>query len=114
MDIFRLIAERKIREAMNEGAFDNLDGAGRPIVLEENPYENPAQRMAHRLLRNNGFAPAWIQEAKDIDQEIGCLRTSDAVRDPEAYRQRIAALNCRIAAFNLKTPVSGTRKHLLE
>jgi hypothetical protein len=114
MDIFRLIAERKIREAMDDGAFDHLDGAGRPIVLEENPYEDPAQRMAHRLLRNNGFAPAWIEEAKDIDREMGRLRASEAVRDPEAYHQRIAALNRRIAAFNLKTPVPGTRKHLLE
>jgi hypothetical protein len=26
--------------------------------------------MAHRLLRNNGFAPAWVEEAKDPEQEI--------------------------------------------
>jgi hypothetical protein len=114
MNVFSLIAERKIREAMDEGAFDKLDGAGQPIWLEENPYEDPAQRIAHRLLRNNGFAPAWIEEAKDIDREIGRLRAGDAARDPEAYRQRIAVLNRRIAAFNLKTPVPGTQKHPLE
>ena len=108
MDVYRLIAERKIREAMDEGAFDNLDGAGEPISLDENPYEDPAQRMAHRILRNNGFAPAWIEESKDIDLEIRRLRAAKT-QDPE----RIAALNRRISAFNLTTPVPGTQKQLL-
>jgi DnaJ homolog subfamily C member 28 len=43
---------------MDEGAFDRLEGTGEPLDLRENPFENPSLRMAHRLLRNNGFAPA--------------------------------------------------------
>ena len=61
MDEWHFIAERKIREAMQDGSFDHLEGAGSPLDLNENPFEDPAQRMAHRLLRNNGFAPAWIE-----------------------------------------------------
>ena len=57
MDKWETIAERKIREAMAEGAFDNLSGKGRPLNLEEDPYEDPSLRMAHRLLRNNGVRP---------------------------------------------------------
>jgi hypothetical protein len=110
MDVYRLIAERKIREAMAEGAFDHLDGTGEPLSLEENPYEDPAQRMAHRILRNNGFAPAWIQEGKDLDFEIHRLR---ADRNAPDYEQRRAALNRRIAAFNLKTPVASTQRQLI-
>src|SRR6266850_6912645 len=70
VDKWEFIAERKIREAMAEGAFDNLRGKGLPLDLEENPYEDPSLRMAHRLLRNNGFAPAWIEEAKDLEHAI--------------------------------------------
>jgi hypothetical protein len=113
MDIWNLIAERKIREAMEEGAFDHLDGAGQPLHLDENPYEDPAQKMAHRILRNNGIAPAWIEEGKEIDLEIRRLRSRDAGLDPEAYRRHIAALNRRIAVFNLKTPVPGTQRPFL-
>jgi hypothetical protein len=108
MDVYRLIAERKIREAMEEGAFDHLDGAGKPLCLDENPYEDPAQRMAHRILRNNGFAPAWIEESKEIDIEIQRVGALD--RDTEEYRRRVAALNQRIAVFNLSTPIPGTQK----
>ena len=74
MDKWEHIAERKIREAMAEGAFDNLSGKGRPLNLEEDPYEDPSLRMAHRLLRNNGFAPAWIEEAKDLEHAIEMAR----------------------------------------
>jgi hypothetical protein len=110
MDVWRLIAERKIREAMEEGAFDRLSGTGQPISLEENPYEDPAQRMAHRLLRNNGFAPAWILESKDLDSDIDWLRSSARRFAPEELARRVAELNRRIEAFNLKTPVSSARK----
>jgi hypothetical protein len=95
---------------MDEGAFDNLDGTGEPLDLEENPYEHPALRMAHRILRNNGFAPDWIEEGKEIDREIGRLHAEDRQHNPEGYRSRVEALNRRIAAFNLKTPVPGTQR----
>ena len=105
MDRWETIAERKIREAMAEGAFENLRGKGRPIDLEENPYEDPSLRMAHRLLRNNGFAPVWIEEAKDLQQAIE-ESEQELVRDRAVakYRERAAALNRRILAHNLKTP----------
>src|SRR6266850_2293588 len=109
MDEWENIAERKIREAMAEGAFDNLEGKGRPLDLGEDPYENPSLRMAHRLLRNNGFAPAWIEEAKDLEKAIERVRR-DVARavagqgSLDGLRGQIAEINRRILAHNLKTP----------
>ena len=110
MDIWNLIAERKIQEAMEEGAFDHLEGTGRPLPLDDNPYEDPAQRMAHRILRNNGFAPTWIEEAKEIDAALRRLESGRARCSDAEYRRRIAALNRRIEAYNLKTPVALTQR----
>jgi hypothetical protein len=82
------------------------------VDLNENPYEDPAQRMAHRILRNNGFAPAWIEEGRDIDAEIRYLRAHvDGMEDAERKR-RVDELNRRIAAYNLKTPVASAQKLL--
>ena len=110
MDVWNLVAERKIREAMEEGAFDRLEGAGQPLDLDENPYEDPSLRMAHRLLKNNGFAPAWILEGKEIEQDLRRLRAERERLDPAEYQQRTGALNRRIAAYNLKVPVPGAQK----
>src|ERR1700742_1025516 len=105
MDEWHFIADRKILEAMQEGAFEHLDGAGAPLDLSENPFEDPSERMAHRILRNNGFAPAWIEEGREIDAEIRYL-SSDLPRfDSTERRRRIEALNRRIHSYNLKTPV---------
>jgi hypothetical protein len=111
MDPWNDIAERKIRKAMEEGAFDNLSGKGRPLDLEEDPYEDPSMRMAHRLLRNNGFAPPWVEERRDIMRDLDLARqafesssTRDHARALDVYRQQIADINRRIAAHNLKTP----------
>jgi len=64
------LIDRLIRESMDRGEFDDLSGSGQPIDLSENPYEKPELRTVHRLLRNAGFAPAWIEERKDIDAEF--------------------------------------------
>src|SRR6266478_3918929 len=110
MDVWHLIADRKIQEAMEEGAFENLEGAGRPIREEVNPYEDPAQRMAHRLLKNAGITPDWIAEGRDLDRDIEHTRDDVQLMGPEKRRRRIAELNRRIASFNLKTPVRSAQK----
>jgi DnaJ homolog subfamily C member 28 len=125
------IVERKIREAMEEGAFQNLEGAGKPLPLEEDPFENPTMRQAHRLLRHNGFSLPWIEERKELQAAVEKLRgdftrcagkycraTADhpsALRDEDAqvlgeFRRQVRELNRRIAVFNLKSP--STRFHL--
>ena len=113
MDEWHFIAERKIREAMEEGQFEHLDGTGEPLNLEENPFEDPSERMAHRILKNNGFAPAWIEEAKEIEAEERRLR---AQADPSSplVRGRVDALNRRITSFNLKVPATNLQKRLFE
>src|SRR6476660_7074539 len=103
MDVWCLIAERKIREAIGEGAVDHLEGAGKPLDLSENPFEDPSDRLANRLLKNNGFAPDWIEEAKEIAAESRQLRGLGEITNGDA-ESRVASLNRRILAFNLKAP----------
>src|SRR6516165_4753903 len=103
MDEWRFIAERKIREAMEEGAFDHLEGMGKPLDLRENPFEDASDRLAHRLLKNNGFAPSWIEEAREIEAESRRLSDWNAAANRD-FTGRVAALNRRILSFNLKAP----------
>jgi DnaJ family protein C protein 28 len=111
-DIFRLIADRKIQEAMDEGAFERLSGAGQPLDLEENPFEDPSLGMAHRLLRNNGFAPCWIEAGKEIDLALAELWHGRAVGrvGAEEFRRRAEDLNRRILSFNLQAPAAAAHK----
>ena len=112
MDEWHFIAERKIREAMEEGAFEHLQGAGKPLDLTEDPFVPPSLRMAHRLLKNNGLAPAWMEEAREIEAESRRLELRDTAHASD-YHERIAALNRRILSFNLKAPSNSLHKRML-
>ncbi|HBK54312.1 MAG TPA: DUF1992 domain-containing protein, partial [Syntrophomonas wolfei] len=38
------LVENQIRKAQERGEFNNLEGSGKPISLEENPFEPPELR----------------------------------------------------------------------
>ncbi len=124
--------EKQIRKAMEEGAFDNLPGKGKPIDLSENPFADPDLRTVHRLLRNAGFAPSFIEERKDIDSTLARERSTLArawslyqqpahsfgaaswTRAVNEFRERVAELNQRIRPHNLKVPSAGFQRKIID
>lgn len=61
------LVERQIEQAMARGEFDNLAGKGKPLDLEDNPFEPLETRMMMKILKDNDFAPYWIELGKEID-----------------------------------------------
>jgi hypothetical protein len=63
------LAERRIEEAMEQGKFDNLQGAGKPIDLEPIPAEENARMMwwAMRLFRHNNIVPDEVRYRREIE-----------------------------------------------
>jgi hypothetical protein len=58
MNPFILIAENKIREAMENGEFDNLACQGKPIDFTEDEHIPAEYRLAYRILKNSGHTGA--------------------------------------------------------
>ncbi|HVF56413.1 MAG TPA: DnaJ family domain-containing protein [Pyrinomonadaceae bacterium] len=127
------LVEQKIKEAMERGEFKDLAGKGRPINLDENPFEDPTMRTAYRLLKNNNFTLPWIEERKELDAAVEgaradlarswrvyqeSYRTRRAAEQGEsdwnkvlgAFRRQVSDLNRRIAAYNLKAPSTTFHK----
>jgi len=132
MNRLESLTEKRLREAIENGEFDDLPGKGEPVDLKENPFEDPDLRVVHRLLRNAGFAPAWIEERKDIDAEFEAAhgqlsrawalfrQGGTAASDPEwkrsveEFREKIAELNQRIRIYNLKAPASVFHRRVID
>lgn len=88
MDLTR-IAEEKIREAVERGEFDNLEGAGRKIDLTEY-FNTPAEyRVGHSLLRANRFVPAEVELMREISE----LREACAQAEPSRRNECLRLLN---------------------
>jgi len=76
--IFKKIAEERIRRAMEEGFFDNLELKGKPIELKEDPFVPEDLRVVYKILKNAGFLPKEVELKKEIakleellDEEVG-------------------------------------------
>lgn len=77
------LVENQIIKAQQRGDFDNLEGAGKPLNLEDNPFEDLDSRMAFKILKDNGFAPYWIELGKEIDADID--KVNQEVKNFERY-----------------------------
>jgi len=93
MDLDRLI-EQIIEKARAEGKFDNLEGRGRPLRLEENPYEDPDWRVAYRVLKNAGFRPDWLGLDLELREALARARL-DLARSRAWRNETLADLEGR-------------------
>ncbi len=105
MDIIRKIAEERIREAMEEGLFDNLPGRGRPLKLDNDSRVPEDLRVPYRILKNSGYLPPELELRKEI---VTLQRLIEGLQEGEERRKRLKELNLKILRFNLmrKTPLN--------
>jgi len=95
--------EAQIRVAMEEGAFDNLPGAGKPLPNLGQEYD-PLWWVKQFVQREQiSMLPPSLELLRKVETE---LATIEKLHDEAAVRRRIAALNVEIAKVNA-TVVEG-------
>lgn len=132
------LVENQIQRAYAAGKFNNLAGAGQPLNLQENPYENPEHRLVNKILSDNNFAPYWVEVGKAIDAEADQLAMiirqfqtylynrqevyADAFRQTREYKYRKRQFRCTVMTklekihkltldYNLACPVSRLQRN---
>jgi hypothetical protein len=97
MRAIRRIAEERITRAVAEGTFDNLQGAGKPLDLEDDSWVPEDLRIAYRVLKNAGVAPPELE----LRNEIMSLRSLiDSIDDDIDRIKKIRELNYKLMCFN--------------
>jgi DnaJ family protein C protein 28 len=119
--------EKIIRRAMEEGEFDDLPGKGKPLQLDNNPYQDPEWRAAHHILKSSGFSLPWIEALREIENKLQEARTALARswgwyqaelsredgtsqnenewnRAVKSFDEQITAINEEIRSYNLQAP----------
>jgi hypothetical protein len=82
---FNRVVENRIREAIAEGKFDNLPGAGQRLDLEDYFSAPEDLRMAYSILKNANCAPAEVE----LLNEIARVKETLAHTEDEATRQTL-------------------------
>lgn len=132
--------DEQIREAQEQGKFENLQGYGKPLNLDSNPYTGD-KTLGYNLLKSNGYAPPEIELANEISKELASAGTKleklrhegQAMRARRVppfpsekrafnaavekatieYEQKLRELNRKILTLNLSAP-SAMHRPLLE
>lgn len=122
-----------IRQAMDQGAFENLRGKGKPLNLDENPYLDKEWQLAYHLLKQNGFAPDFVEKRQAIEMQLATARETIArswawkaksleegrdsawveaewTKARVKFEIQIEEINKHIKQYNLVIPVSGLYK----
>ncbi len=115
------LVERQLREAMDEGRFDDLPYQGQRIPLDDNAFAGD-RAMAFHVLRNANIAPPWIEAEKEVRslfaRRDAILARASARTVPSAYAERrdrgeleglVSEINAAIARLNAEAPTD--RQH---
>lgn len=89
--------DSQIRVAREQGAFDNLPGAGKPLPDHGQPYDPMwwVKKLAER--EQVSLTPPSLELLRKVEKE---LDTIGKLPDEATVRRRIAALNVEIGKLN--------------
>ncbi|WP_208591636.1 DnaJ family domain-containing protein [Gracilibacillus suaedae] len=90
MDVFSQLAEERIKQAMKDGEFDQIEGKGKP--LKKDPLEHvPAElRMSYRIMKNSGYLPEEVQINKELASLRDLLKYCTGDKDKQRLEKRIS------------------------
>ncbi|MCU0590522.1 MAG: DUF1992 domain-containing protein [Desulfobacterales bacterium] len=94
---FEKIVEERIRRAMERGEFEDLDGVGEPLKLEDGSHLPEDLRLAYKILKNAECLPPEIELRRDIEKTEDLL---SALPDTVEKYQTLKKLNYLILKLN--------------
>lgn len=94
---FEKIVEERILNALRNGEFDNLPGAGKPLEFEDSSTVAEDLRLAYKILKNADCLPPEIELKKEIHKTedlLACMEdTADKYRTMKKLNYLIMKLN---------------------
>ena len=94
---FSRIIEERIRKAQKKGVFENLEGSGKPLNLENDSHIAEDLRLAHKILKNANCLPPEIELKKEIKRTEDLL---DGMQDTAQKHRTMKKLNYLIIKLN--------------
>ncbi|EML4687526.1 TPA: DUF1992 domain-containing protein [Citrobacter amalonaticus] len=100
-------AERHIIDAQRKGEFEDLLGAGQPLVLDDDSHVPDELRAGYRLLKNAGCLPPELEQRKEAIQLLDLLQ---GLRQDDPQYQEVSR---RLSLLELKLRQSGLSTEFL-
>jgi hypothetical protein len=104
MEWFTRLAENRILQAIEAGEFNDIQGKGQPLNLDDDSHIPTELRMAYKILKNADCLPPELV----LRQELINLQDLVASMPDEAEKlKQMRRLNFLIMKLNMMRPVSA-------
>ncbi|MBW2472020.1 MAG: DUF1992 domain-containing protein [Deltaproteobacteria bacterium] len=97
LEAIRLIADRKICEALEKGHLNIESWHNKPLPISDDNMIPGELRMAYKILKNAGYLPPEIETKKEIQQIEDLLATCE---DERIRVKQIKKLNYLVLKLN--------------
>lgn len=108
MGIIEIMAEEKIKAGLKSGAFDNLPGKGKPLVLEDLSAVPKELRASYKMLKNAGMLPEELQLRKDIVTLNDLLRCCEDDKERERLSKQLRLKRLKFNQIMEKRSIAHT------
>ncbi|MDF2910211.1 MAG: hypothetical protein K0Q56_1092 [Sporolactobacillus laevolacticus] len=108
MGIIEIMAEEKIKAGLKSGAFDNLPGKGKPLVLEDLSAVPKELRAGYKMLKNAGMLPEELQLRKDIVTLNDLLRCCEDDKERERLSKQLRLKRLKFNQLMEKRSIAHT------
>lgn len=108
------IVEDAILKAREEGKFNNLPGAGKPLPKDELEHVPADIRMAVRILKNSGYDEEAMFVQREMSELGGRLKSAteeDKSELEQAYNQQMRKMNSLLSKKGVRTNSSAFRQY---
>src|SRR5262245_41914742 len=99
VDYLHRLVEERIQKAREEGVFDNLPGAGKPLHLDDDSAVPEDLRLTYKILKNSNCLPVEIELRKQI---LSLRQLLGAAIEVETQRELRRELNLLTLTLNLR------------
>jgi len=106
LDAIRLIAERRISEAIQKGLLNIQEWHNRPLPMHDDRMVPEDLRMAYKILHNAGYLPPELETRKEIHQVEDLLATCEdeyiRVKQLKKLNYLVHKLQCMKCGVNIE------------
>ncbi|MFC4401531.1 DnaJ family domain-containing protein [Gracilibacillus xinjiangensis] len=110
MDIFTQLAEEKIKQAIKNGEFDQLQGKGKPLKCEDLSHLPEDLRMSYRMMKNSGYLPEEVILQKELVSLRDMIKACQDDSEKERLEKRLSEKQLRFQMLMEKRQL--TKSHM--
>ena len=108
MDFLSQVCEEEVKRAEREGVFNDLEGKGKPLKLDDLSSVPEDLRSGYILLKNSGYLPEELEIKKEMVSLEKLIDSCSDEDQKEAYREKLNEKNLKYNFMLEKRGVKGS------